>query len=96
MVIIWLILSAVLDVLFYSLVGPHVPPGTMTDSASDNQFDFNVLFLIALPVLLGVWIVPGLLARHVAGLQGACPTRWAEPRPAATWASRWDGSSPPR
>jgi cytochrome c oxidase subunit 2 len=56
MVIIWLILSIVGDVLFWTLVGPHVPPGTMTNNASDNQFDFNVLLLIALPVLLAVWV----------------------------------------
>lgn len=54
-VLIWLVLSIVLDVLYYTLVGPHVPPGTMTSSASDNQFDFNVLLLVALPVLIGVW-----------------------------------------
>jgi len=28
----------------------------MTNNASDNQFDFNVLLLIALPVLLAVWV----------------------------------------
>jgi cytochrome c oxidase subunit 2 len=28
----------------------------MTDSASGAQFDFNVLFVIALPVLLAVWV----------------------------------------
>ena len=56
MVTIWLILSVVLDVLFYTLVAPHVPPGTMTNTASDNQFDFNVLFVIALPVLVAVWV----------------------------------------
>ena len=28
----------------------------MTDTAQGAQFDFNVLFVIALPVLLGVWI----------------------------------------
>ncbi len=55
-VTIWLILSVVGDILFYTLVGPHVPPGTMTNTASDNQFDFNVLFVIALPVLFGVWV----------------------------------------
>jgi cytochrome c oxidase subunit 2 len=27
----------------------------MTSTAKDNQLDFNVLFLIALPVLIGVW-----------------------------------------
>jgi cytochrome c oxidase subunit 2 len=54
-VTIWLVLSVIGDVLFYTLVGPHVPPGTMTSSASDNQFDFNILLVIALPVLFGVW-----------------------------------------
>ncbi len=56
MVAIWVVLSAVLDPLFYILVGPHVPPGTMTTAAADNQFDFNILFILALPVLLAVWI----------------------------------------
>ena len=56
MVTIWLIVSVVADVLFYVLVGPHVPPGTMTSSASDNQFDFNILMVIALPVLIAVWV----------------------------------------
>jgi cytochrome c oxidase subunit II len=53
---IWAVLSAAADPLFYFLVGPHVPPGAMTDTASGQQFDFNVLFLIALPVILGVWV----------------------------------------
>jgi len=53
---IWLVLSAVLDPLFYYLAGPHIPPGTMTNAAQGAQFDFNILFVIALPVLLGVWI----------------------------------------
>ena len=56
MVAIWAILSVVLDPLFYFLVGPHIPPGDMTSAAVSNQFDFNVLFLIALPVLLAVWV----------------------------------------
>jgi cytochrome c oxidase subunit 2 len=59
MATVWLILSIIADVLFYTLVGPHVPPGTMTSSASDNQFDFNVLLVIALPVLIAVWVYLG-------------------------------------
>ena len=47
-----MVLSAILDPLFYFLAGPHIPPGTMTDTAQGAQFDFNVLFVIALPVLL--------------------------------------------
>jgi cytochrome c oxidase subunit 2 len=56
MLAIWVVLSAVLDPLFYFLVGPHVPPGALTGSAAGQQFDFNVLFILALPVMLGVWI----------------------------------------
>jgi len=55
-VAIWAVLSAIVDPLFYFLVGPHVPPGTMTSAAEENQFDFNILLVIALPVLLGVWV----------------------------------------
>ncbi len=56
LIAIWVVLSAVLDPLFYYLAGPHIPPGTMTDVAEGAQFDFNVLFVIALPVVLGVWM----------------------------------------
>jgi cytochrome c oxidase subunit 2 len=53
---IWVVLSAILDPLFFYLAGPHIPPGTMTDVAQGAQWDFNVLAVIAIPVLLGVWI----------------------------------------
>jgi cytochrome c oxidase subunit 2 len=56
LIAIWVVLSAVLDPLFYVFAGPHIPPGRMTDTAGGAQFDFNVLLVIALPVLLGVWI----------------------------------------
>ena len=56
LIAIWVVLSAILDPLFYFLAGPHIPPGTMTDTAQGAQFDFNVLLVIALPVLLAVWI----------------------------------------
>ena len=56
LIAIWVVLSAIGDPLFYFLAGPHIPPGTMTDTAAGAQFDFNVLFVIALPVLLAVWI----------------------------------------
>jgi hypothetical protein len=52
-VIIWVVLSVALDLLFWFLVGPHVPPGRMTSTAKDNQFDFNVLMVIGLPVAAG-------------------------------------------
>ncbi|MFZ1062269.1 MAG: cytochrome c oxidase subunit II [Acidimicrobiales bacterium] len=57
--VITLILSVAVDLLYWFLVGPHVPPGRMTSTASDNQWDFNVLMVIALPVLIGVWVFLG-------------------------------------
>jgi len=56
LVVIWVAISIVGDLLFWFLVGPHTPPGTFSSTAADNQWDFNVLFMIALPVLLGVWL----------------------------------------
>jgi len=53
--LIWIVLSIVGDLLYWFLVGPHVPPGRMTSTAKANQFDFNVLFLVAWPVLIGIW-----------------------------------------
>lgn len=53
---IWIVLSVVGDILFWFLVGPHVPPGRMTTNATNNQQTFNVLLVIALPVLIGVWV----------------------------------------
>jgi len=60
---IWVIVSVVADLLFWFLVGPHVPPGRMTEQAHSNQTTFNVLLVIALPVLLGVWIYLGYAIR---------------------------------
>jgi cytochrome c oxidase subunit II len=56
---IWFVLSAIADPLFYFLAGPHMPPGTMTSTAAGQQFDFNVLLIIALPVLIAVWVYMG-------------------------------------
>jgi cytochrome c oxidase subunit 2 len=53
---IWIPVSVVGDILFYFLVGPHVPPGRMTSTADGAQFDFTVLFLIAFPVMAGVFV----------------------------------------
>jgi cytochrome c oxidase subunit 2 len=53
--VIWIVVSVIGDLLYWFLVGPHVPPGRMTSTAKDNQFDFNVLFIIAFPVLVGIW-----------------------------------------
>ena len=57
--LVWLVLAAVLDPLFYFLAGPHMPPGAMTTTAHDAQFDFNILCVAAIPIILAVWVYFG-------------------------------------
>jgi len=59
LLITWFIATAVADPLYWFLAGPHMPPGDMTSSAQGAQLDINVLFLAAIPVVLGVWIYYG-------------------------------------
>ena len=59
MTTIWIILSIVADVLFSIFVAPHVPPGRLTETAAKDQNTFNVLMVMAIPVLLGVWVYLG-------------------------------------
>jgi cytochrome c oxidase subunit II len=51
---VWAVASAVIDPLFYLLVGPHLPPGDMASAAASDQFDANVLFVLAIPVAIAV------------------------------------------
>jgi cytochrome c oxidase subunit II len=55
----WIVLSAICCPLFYILAGPHMPPGDMSSSAAGQQFDFNVLATIAIPVVIGVLLYFG-------------------------------------
>jgi cytochrome c oxidase subunit 2 len=56
LIAIWVVLSAIATPLFYYLAGPHMPPGAMTNMAEGARFDFNILMVCAIPVLLAVWI----------------------------------------
>jgi cytochrome c oxidase subunit II len=59
LLILWVVASAIFCPLVYIVAGPHMPPGDMTSSAANQQFDFNVLATIATPVVLGVLIYFG-------------------------------------
>ncbi len=56
MAAIWAALTVIGDLVFWFAVGPHMPPGQLTETALNNQQTFNILFVIAWPVLIGVWI----------------------------------------
>jgi cytochrome c oxidase subunit 2 len=67
---IWIVLSVIGDVIWWAVASAHVPPGNMTSSAGGAQFDFNVLFMAALPVIIGVWSYMGYAVvnwRHSKG-----------------------------
>jgi len=53
---IWLVLSAIVDPLYYIFAGPHIPPGRMSSTAGGAVFDFNILIVLAIPVMIGVWV----------------------------------------
>lgn len=71
MTTLWVILSVVLDLVFWFAVGPHVPPGRLTETALNNQTAFNILFVIAFPVLIGVWIFMGYAIMNFNAKRGA-------------------------
>jgi cytochrome c oxidase subunit 2 len=55
----WVVASAICCPIVYFVWGPHLPPGDMSSSAANQQFDLTVLGTIATPVLLGVLIYFG-------------------------------------
>ncbi len=52
---IWLVLSVAADLVIWFVWAPHMPPGAMSSSAAGQQFDINVMAVIAAPVMLGVF-----------------------------------------
>ena len=59
LLIMWLVASAICCPLVYIVWGPHMPPGAMSTSAANQQFDNQLLGTIATPVVLGVFIYFG-------------------------------------
>jgi cytochrome c oxidase subunit 2 len=55
----WVVASVIGCLLVYFVWGPHLPPGAMSSSAANQQFDFRVLGTIATPVFLGVVLYMG-------------------------------------
>ena len=54
---IWLVLTVIATPLVFFVWGPHLPPGTMTDSAAGQQWDYRVLAALATPVVIFVWVM---------------------------------------
>ena len=54
--LIWLVVAAIADPLIWFVLGPHMPPGAMSSSAASQQFDINVMAVMAAPVMLFVLV----------------------------------------
>jgi cytochrome c oxidase subunit II len=54
--LIWLVAAVIADVLVGLLLGPHMPPGAQSSSASGQQEAITVMALMAIPVFLFVVI----------------------------------------
>jgi cytochrome c oxidase subunit II len=84
----WLILAVVADVLIWVVWGPHLPPGTMSSSASNQQFDIKVMAVMAAPVMLFVLVYFGyalIVWRHREGDDEDGPPIHGNTRVQATW-----------
>jgi len=64
----------------------------MTSTAKDNQLDFNVLFVIALPVLIGVWEWLAFAGLRWNSKRKDAPESVGDPAPPAKGAPNGRGS----
>lgn len=55
----WAIASIIGSALVWFVLGPHLPPGTMTDQAKGAQFDIRFVSTLVVPVLFFVWFFFG-------------------------------------
>lgn len=55
----WTVTSLIGMALVWFVLGPHLPPGTMTDQAAGQQFDIKFVSTLAVPVFFFVWIFFG-------------------------------------
>ncbi|HEV2428156.1 MAG TPA: cytochrome c oxidase subunit II [Acidimicrobiales bacterium] len=56
MAAVWLVISVVGEVIYFTLIGKHIAPGRLTETAASAQSTFNLLFGMSFPVLIGVWV----------------------------------------
>ena len=57
--LIWIVLALVADLLIWFVLGPHLPPGTMTSSAGEQQDAIRLMAVMSAPVLLLVFVYFG-------------------------------------
>ncbi len=86
--LIWLPIAVVADVLLYWVYGPHMPPGTMSNSAASQQFDIKVMSVLAAPVMAFVLVYAVyafVVWHHREGDDTDGPAIYGHARIQATW-----------
>jgi cytochrome c oxidase subunit 2 len=86
--LIWLPVALAADLIIWFVWGPHMPPGDMSSSASGQQFDINVMAVMAAPVMAFILIYAGyalVVWRHREGDEEDGPPIHGNTRIAATW-----------
>nr|MDA8210004.1 cytochrome c oxidase subunit II [Actinomycetota bacterium] len=59
LIAVWIVTSLIGSLLVWFVLGPHLPPGTMTDQAAGAQFDIKFVSTLVPPVLFFIWIFFG-------------------------------------
>jgi cytochrome c oxidase subunit II len=86
--LIWLPLALIADLLLWFVLGPHLPPGAMSSSASVQQFAIRVMAVMAAPVMLFVLVYFGyalIVWRQRAGDEEDGPALHGNSRVQASW-----------
>jgi cytochrome c oxidase subunit II len=86
--LIWLPIALAGDLLIYFVLGPHLPPGTMSTSATGQQFDIKVMSVMAAPVVVFVltyFIYAMINWRQREGDNTDGPPLYGNARISATW-----------
>jgi cytochrome c oxidase subunit II len=86
--LIWLPLALIADLLIWFALGPHLPPGTLSNTAASQQRAITVMALMAAPVMLFVLVYFGyalIVWRHREGDDEDGPPIHGNTRIATTW-----------
>jgi cytochrome c oxidase subunit 2 len=86
--LIWLPIAVASVLVIWIVLGPHLPPGKMTDTAHSQQWDIQVLAVIGAPVMAFVLVFAGyafVVWRHREGDEEDGPPIYGNARIQATW-----------
>ncbi len=86
--LIWLVASAIADPIIWFTLGPHMPPGAMSSSASGQQSAITLMAVMCAPVVLFVWIYFAyalIVWRHREGDEEDGPPIHGHARISAAW-----------